>query len=153
MIQEIRDWFDGPLALSGCIATGDAVLAAQAMGADFGYIGSSFIATQEANAVAAYKNMVVECSGDDIIYTNRFTGVHGNYLKPSVVAAGFDLDDLDLENPEIVDFSKASKSGAKAWKDIWGCGQGIGAVDKIMTTQEKVEQLISEYEAARTRLL
>lgn len=153
MIQEIREWFDGPLALSGCIATGGAVLAAQAMGADFGYIGSSFIATQEANAVDNYKNMVVECDADDIIYTNRFTGVHGNYLRPSVVAAGLDVNALDLDNPEVIDFSAASKDGAKAWKDIWGCGQGIGAVDSVMSTADKVALLVQEYESAKRKLL
>ena len=152
MIQEIREWFDGPVALSGCIATGGAVLASQAMGADLAYIGSSFIATKEANAVDGYKDMVVECSGDDIVYTNRFTGVHGNYLRPSVVAAGLDPDNLDLDNPEIANFSKASKEGAKAWKDIWGCGQGIGAIDRIMTTAEKVDLLAEEYFAAKKKL-
>ena len=153
MIPEIREWFDGPLALSGCIATGGSVLAAQAIGADLAYIGSSFIATQEANAVDGYKKMVVDCKGDDIVYTNRFTGVHGNYLKPSVVAAGYDLNDLDVENPEIANFSKASKEGSKVWKDIWGCGQGIGAVDRIMTTKEKVDLLAEEYFATKSALL
>jgi len=129
-IQELREWFDGPIALSGCIATGDAVLAARAMGADLGYIGSAFIATKEANAVDAYKQMVVDCGGEDIVYSDYFTGVSGNYLKPSIEAAGMDPDNLpdgDISSMEFGD----SGGDSKAWKDIWGCGQGIGAVDEV----------------------
>lgn len=153
LISEIRQWFDGPLALSGCISTGEGVLAAQAMGADFGYIGSAFIATHEANAADGYKNMIVDCDADDIINTNRFTGVHGNYLIPSIEAAGIDTTNLDVKDAEIVDFGEASKpNAAKAWKDIWGCGQGIGAVREIQSAAEKVAQLEKEYHAAKQRI-
>ncbi len=151
LIEETRKWFDGPLALSGCISTGNGILAAQAMGADFAYIGSSFIATKEANAVDNYKQMVVDCNASDIVYTNRFSGIHGNYLRPSVVAAGIDPDNLDVDNPEVMDFSAASKPGAKTWKDIWGCGQGIGTISRLQTTAEKVDQLAQEYQAALAR--
>jgi nitronate monooxygenase len=149
LIQEIRRWFQGPLALSGAIATGDAVLAAQAMGADFAYIGSAFIATEEARAVEGYKQMIVDSSSRDIIYSNLFTGVHGNYLRGSIVAAGLDPDNLPVSDPSKMDFAKAD---AKAWKDIWGCGQGIGAVDKVVPTRELVARLKREYDAARQRL-
>jgi len=150
LIQEIRQWFDGPIALSGAISTGGAVLAAQAMGADFAYIGSAFIATTEARAADAYKQAIVDSSSDDIVYSNLFTGVHGNYLAPSIRAAGMDPDNL----PES-DASKMNFGGdkTKAWKDIWGCGQGIGAIDKVQSTAAFVEQLKTQYQAARARLI
>ena len=149
LIQEIRQWFDGPVALSGAIATGDAVLAAQAMGADFAYIGSAFIATVEARAVAAYKQAIVDGNSDDIVYSNLFTGVHGNYLKPSILAAGLDPDHLPESDPSKMNFGGDAK---KAWKDIWGCGQGIGAVNAVLPAAELVARLRSEYAAARARL-
>jgi len=149
LIQEIRQWFDGPVALSGSIASGDAVLAAQAMGADFGYIGSAFIATHEARASDAYKMAIVEGSSDDIVYSNLFTGVHGNYLAPSIRAAGMDPDNLPESDPSKMNFGGDAK---KAWKDIWGCGQGIGAINAVTSTAELVARLRSEYEAARARL-
>ena len=129
LIQEIRQWFDGPVALSGSIATGDAILAAQAMGADFAYIGSAFIATHEARAVDGYKNAIVESNSDDIVYSNLFTGVHGNYLRGSIVNAGMDPDKLPESDPSAMNFGGDAK---KAWKDIWGCGQGIGAVREVL---------------------
>ncbi|MCP5280403.1 MAG: nitronate monooxygenase [Rhodoferax sp.] len=150
LIQEIRQWFDGPLALSGAIATGGAVLAAQAMGADFAYIGSAFIATEEARAQDAYKQAIVDGSSDDIVYSNLFTGVHGNYLAPSIRAAGLDPEHLPVSDPSTMNFGGDAK---KAWKDIWGCGQGIGAVDKVQSAGDFVAQLRREYEAARARLL
>lgn len=153
LIQEIREWFDGPLLLSGCIATGASVLAAQAMGADLGYIGSAFIATKEANAVEAYKNMIVESNADDIVYTNLFTGVHGNYLKPSIEAAGMDANNLPESDPSKMNFGSGSDQDSKAWKDIWGCGQGIGAVHEVQSVAEFVETLKGQYAAARQRLL
>ncbi|GAP38439.1 NAD(P)H-dependent flavin oxidoreductase [Piscinibacter sakaiensis] len=149
LIQEIRRWFDGPVALSGAIATGDAVLAAQAMGADFAYIGSAFIATDEARAVDGYKQMIVDSSSDDIVYSNLFTGVHGNYLKGSIRAAGLDPDALPESDPSAMNFGGGAR---KAWKDIWGCGQGIGAVDRVVPAAELVARLRREYEAARARL-
>ena len=149
LIQEIRQWFDGPLALSGSIASGGAVLAAQAMGADFAYIGSAFIATHEARASEAYKQAIVEGSSDDIVYSNLFTGVHGNYLAPSIRAAGMDPDNLPESDPSKMNFGGDAK---KAWKDIWGCGQGIGAISAVTSTAELVARLRSEYEAARARL-
>ena len=150
LIQEIRQWFDGPVALSGSISTGGAVLAAQAMGADFAYIGSAFIATEEARASDAYKQAIVDSNSDDIVYSNLFTGVHGNYLAPSIRAAGMDPDNL----PES-DASKMNFGGdkSKAWKDIWGCGQGIGTVTKVQSTAAYVAQLRQEYLQARTMLL
>ena len=148
LIQEIRQWFDGPLALSGSISTGGAILAAQAMGADFAYIGSAFIATDEARAMDAYKQAIVACNSDDVVYTNLFTGVHGNYLAPSIRAAGLDPDHLPTSDPNTMNFS----SNAKAWKDIWGCGQGIGVIDRVMTTGELIARFKREYEQARTRL-
>jgi len=150
LIQEIREWFDGPIALSGAISTGGAVLAAQAMGADFGYIGSAFIATTEARASEAYKQAIVDSNSDDIVYSNLFTGVHGNYLAPSIRAAGMDPDNLPVSDPSKMNFG-GDKS--KAWKDIWGCGQGIGAIDKVQSTADYVAQLKREYEAAKARLL
>ncbi|KNZ32092.1 MAG: 2-nitropropane dioxygenase [Methylibium sp. NZG] len=150
LIQEIRQWFDGPLALSGAIASGGAVLAAQAMGADFGYIGSAFIATEEARAADGYKQMIVASNSDDIVYSNLFTGVHGNYLKGSIRNAGLDPDNLAVSDPSKMNFGGAS---TKAWKDIWGCGQGIGAVDKVVPTRELVARLRREYDAAKQRLM
>jgi nitronate monooxygenase len=149
LIQEIRQWFDGPVALSGSIASGDAVLAAQAMGADFGYIGSAFIATHEARASDAYKRAIVDGNSDDIVYSNLFTGVHGNYLAPSIRAAGMDPDNLPESDPSKMNFGGDAK---KAWKDIWGCGQGIGAINAVTSTAELVGKLRREYEAARARL-
>ena len=149
LIQEIRQWFDGPLALSGSIASGGAVLAAQAMGADFAYIGSAFIATDEARASEAYKQCVVDSNSDDIVYSSLFTGVHGNYLKPSIRAAGLDPDHLPESDPSKMNFGGDAK---KAWKDIWGCGQGIGAIDAVVPAAERVARLRREYEAARARL-
>jgi len=149
LVQEIRQWFDGPLALSGAIASGDAVLAAQAMGADLAYMGSAFIATHEARASDAYKQAIVACNSDDIVYSNLFTGVHGNYLAPSIRAAGLDPDNLPESDPSKMNFGGAS---AKAWKDIWGCGQGIGAIDAVVSTAEMVARLKREYAAARARL-
>lgn len=148
-MQEIRAWFDGPLALSGSIATGGAVLAAQAMGADLAYIGSAFIATHEANAADAYKRMIVESGAESVVYTDLITGVHGNYLKPSLAAAGLDPDDLPRSDPAAMDFG-AGRS--KAWRDIWGSGQGIGAVRDIVPAAELVERLAREYTAARARI-
>ena len=149
LIQEIRQWFDGPLALSGSIATGDAILAAQAMGADFAYIGSAFIATHEARAADAYKQAIVDSDSDDIVYSNLFTGVHGNYLAPSIRAAGLDPDNLPESDPSKMNFGGDAK---KAWKDIWGCGQGIGAITSVLTTAERIAQLKREYQEARARL-
>ncbi len=151
LVQEIRRWFDGPLALSGSIATGDAVLAARAMGADLGYIGSAFIATEEANAEAAYKQMLVDSTARDIVYSNLFTGVHGNYLRPSIVRAGLDPDNLPASDPSKMDFA-AMSDGKKAWRDIWGCGQGIGAIDAVVPAAELIARLVREYAAARARL-
>ncbi len=151
LIQEIREFFDGPLALSGAIATGGAVLAAQAMGADFGYIGSAFIASDEANAVDGYKQMIVDSGASDIVYSNYFTGIHGNYLKPSIIAAGMDADNLPEADKSKMDFGAAT-SGAKAWKDIWGAGQGIGAVKSIEPIAKIVDRLESEYMAAKKRV-
>jgi nitronate monooxygenase len=150
LIQEIRQWFDGPVALSGSIATGGAVLAAQAMGADFAYIGSAFIATEEARAVDAYKQAVVASNSDDIVYSNLFTGVHGNYLAPSIRAAGLDPEHLPESDPSKMNFGGDAK---KAWKDIWGCGQGIGVINKVQSTADYVAQLKREYQEARARLL
>ena len=150
LVQEIRQWFDGPLALSGSIASGGAVLAAQAMGADFAYIGSAFIATEEARAAEAYKQCIVDSNSDDIVYSNLFTGVHGNYLAPSIRAAGMDPDNLPVSDPSAMNFGGEK---AKAWKEIWGCGQGIGAIDKVQPAAEFVAQLKREYAQAKARLL
>ena len=152
LVQEIRKWFDGPLALSGAIGTGDAVLAAQAMGADLAYIGSAFIATTEARASEAYKQAIVEGTSDDIVYSSLFTGVHGNYLKPSIRAAGLDPDKLPESDPSKMDFG-GGEGSKKAWKDIWGCGQGIGAIDAVVPAAVLIERLGREYAAARARLL
>ena len=149
LIQEIREWFDGPVALSGAIATGGAVLAAQAMGADFAYIGSAFVATEEARAVDGYKQMIVDGSSDDIVYSNLFTGVHGNYLKGSIRNAGLDPDALPESDPSKMNFGGNS---TKAWKDIWGCGQGIGAIKSVVPAAELIARLKREYEVARRRV-
>ena len=152
IVQELREWFDGPIALSGAIANGRAVLAAQAMGADLAYIGSAFIATQEARAAQGYKDMIVGSGGEDIVYTNLFTGVHGNYLRPSIVAAGLNPDDLPQADPSKMNFGSGGNQEAKAWRDIWGCGQGIGAVKHVPTAGELVGRLAAEYEAAKAEL-
>lgn len=152
LTQEIRAWFDGPLLLSGAIATGGAILAARAMGADMAYIGSPFIATDEARASAAYKQMIVDSSAADIVYSSYFTGIHGNYLKPSIAAAGLDPDRLPDADPTKLDFGGAETEGARAWKDIWGCGQGIGAVTETGSVEALVARLEREYADARRRL-
>ncbi|MGO6818092.1 NAD(P)H-dependent flavin oxidoreductase [Rhizobium leguminosarum] len=151
LVQEIREWFDGPLLLAGAIATGGAILAAEAMGADMAYIGSPFIATEEARAADAYKQAIVEGAASDIVYSNYFTGVHGNYLKPSIVAAGMDPDNLPLADVSKMDFEQAV-GGAKAWKDIWGSGQGISAIKAVEPVAKLVDRLEAEYRAARARL-
>ena len=152
LVQEIREWFDGPLLLSGSIGSGDGILAARAMGADLAYMGSAFIATEEANAEAAYKQATVDHSSADIVYSNLFTGVHGNYLRPSVEAAGLDPDNLPESDPSAMNFGSGGNAKAKAWKDIWGCVQGIGAVKQVLPAAELVERLRREYEVARERL-
>ncbi len=151
LIQEIRQWFDGPLALSGCIAHGRSILAAQAMGADFGYIGSAFIATDEAVAVPEYKHMVTQSSAADIVYSNLFTGVHGNYLRGSIAQAGMDPDALPDGDISTMDFAAFSE-GKKAWKDIWGCGQGIGVIEATVPVAQRVAELKAQYNAARAAL-
>lgn len=151
-IQEVREWFDGPVLLSGAISTGDGVLAAQAMGADLAYLGSAFIATKEANAAEGYKNGIVENASNDIVYTNLFTGVHGNYLRPSIEAAGLDPDNLPESDPSNMNFGSGGSSKQKAWKDIWGSGQGINAVKAVLPAGELVARLRTEYDAARERL-
>ncbi|MBI5717263.1 MAG: nitronate monooxygenase [Burkholderiales bacterium] len=152
LVAEIREWFNGPIALSGAIATGGGVLAAQAMGADFAYIGSAFVATEEARASEAYKQCIVDSTSDDIVYSSLFTGVHGNYLKASIRAAGMDPDHLPESDPSKMNFG-GGEGSKKAWKDIWGCGQGIGAVKAVLPAGELVARLKREYAAARARLL
>jgi len=152
LVQETREWFKGPIALSGSIASGESVLAAEAMGADFGYIGSAFIATREANAADGYKSAIVDASAGDIVYTNLFTGVHGNYLRPSIVAAGLDPDNLPESDPSKMQFGSGGSGKSKAWRDIWGCGQGVGTLHDIPTAGELVERLTQQYNAARARL-
>ncbi len=151
LVAEIREWFDGPIALSGAIGTGAGVLAAQACGADFAYIGSAFVATEEARAVEAYKQMIVDSDSDDIVYSNLFTGVHGNYLKPSIRNAGLDPEHLPEGDISTMQFGSAG-GPKKAWKDIWGCGQGIGAVKAVVPVAEMVARLKREYDAARQRI-
>ena len=153
LIQEIREWFDGPLLLSGSIATGGAILASQAMGADLAYIGSPFIATHEARAMDEYKQAIADYSAKDILYTNLFTGVHGNYLRPSIERAGLDPDNLPESDPSAMNFGSGGNTDAKAWKDIWGCGQGIGAIKEVTSTAELVDRLVREYNAAKESLL
>jgi nitronate monooxygenase len=152
LMQGIREWFDGPVALSGAIANGRAILGAQAMGADLAYIGSAFIATQEANAQQPYKDMIVASTGEDIVYTNLFTGVHGNYLRPSIEASGLDPDNLPTSDASAMNFGSGGNSKAKAWRDIWGCGQGIGAVKEIPTAAELIARLADEYDQALAEL-
>jgi nitronate monooxygenase len=149
LVGEVRKFFDGPIALSGSIATGDAILAAQAMGADFAYIGSRWLATRESNVTDAYRNAIVESSAADVVYTNLFTGVHGNYLKKSIVAAGLDPDNLPVSDKSKMSFGSGS---AKAWRDIWGAGQGVGLMDDVPTVAEMVERLTQQYQAAKERL-
>jgi nitronate monooxygenase len=151
LVQEIREWFDGPIALSGAIANGSSILAAQAMGADLAYIGSAFIATHEARAIDAYKQCIVECTSDDIVYSSLFTGVHGNYLKPSIRNAGMDPDHLPDGDVSKMNFGGGEGSKGKAWKDIWGCGQGISAIKSVVPARELVARLKREYDAARER--
>jgi nitronate monooxygenase len=152
LMQEIRAWFKGPVALSGAIASGRSILAALAMGADFAYIGSAFIATQEATAPDAYKEMIVNCNGGDIVYTDLFTGVYGNYLKPSVLRAGLDPEKLPASDPNLMDFSAGGSSATKRWRDIWGCGQGIGAIHDVPFANELIHRLEREYAAALEEL-
>jgi nitronate monooxygenase len=149
LVGEVRKFFDGPVALSGSIATGDAILAAQAMGADFAYVGSRWLATRESNVTDAYREAIVESSAADVVYTNLFTGVHGNYLKKSIVAAGLDPDNLPVSDKSKMSFGSGS---AKAWRDIWGAGQGVGLMDDVPTVAEMVERLTQQYRAARERL-
>ena len=148
LIQEIREWFDGPLALSGSIATGASILAAQAMGADLGYIGSAFIATNEANASEAYKKMIVDSASGDIVYTNLFTGIHGNYLRPSIVNSGLDPENLPVSDPTAMNFASGGSKDTKAWRDIWGCGQGIAAVKSVESAAGLIARLRMEYRQA-----
>lgn len=152
LVQEIREWFDGPLLLSGAISHGNGILAAQAAGADLAYIGSAFIATQEAHAQDAYKQMIVESSADDIVYSNLFTGVHGNYLRQSIANSGLDPNELPVSDPSKMNFSTGEGARAKAWKDIWGAGQGVGAVKSVLPASQLIERLNGEYQAARKRL-
>ncbi len=152
LVGEVRKFFSGPIALSGSIATGDAVLACQAMGADFAYIGSRWLATKESNVDEAYRQAIVESAAADIVYTNLFTGVHGNYLKKSIVAAGLDPDNLPVADKTAMNFGSGGGSKAKAWRDIWGAGQGVGLMDDVPTVAEMVARLSEEYEAARRRL-
>ncbi len=152
LMQEIRQWFSGLVALSGSIANGHAILAAQAMGADFAYIGSPWIATKEANAQEGYKQAIVDGRAADIVYSNLFTGVHGNYLRPSIIQAGLDPDNLPESDPSKMNFGSGGNTEAKAWKDIWGSGQGIGAVDAIDSVADRVDKLEAEYDAARAEL-
>jgi nitronate monooxygenase len=148
LIEEIREWFDGPLLLSGAISTGRSILAAQAMGADMGYAGSAFIATAEARASDGYKQAIADGDSTDIVYTNLFTGVHGNYLRPSIEAAGMDPDNLPVSDPTKMNFG-SDREKPKAWKEIWGCGQGIGAIDSVVTAGEMIERLKREYADAK----
>lgn len=152
LIQEIREWFDGPLLLSGSITTGDSILAAQAMGADLGYIGSAFIATKEARAEEDYKQCLVDSTAEDIVYSNLFTGVHGNYLKPSIINAGMDPDNLPESDPSKMNFGSGGNTDKKAWKDIWGCGQGIGTIKDVQTAGQLIERLGNEYNKAFDRV-
>ncbi len=152
LIQEIRQWFDGPVALSGSIACGRSILAAQAMGADLAYIGSAFIATEEANAVEGYKRAIVEGQADGIVYSNLFTGVHGNYLRSSIVAAGLDPDNLPQSDPSKMSFGSGGNQEAKAWRDIWGSGQGIGAIKDVLPAAELIAKFSAEYEQAKAEL-
>ena len=152
LVQEIREWFDGPLLLSGSIANGKSVLATQVMGADLAYIGSPFIATEEANAAAAYKRMITECGAEDIVYTPYFTGISGNYLKPSLEASGLDPDDLPIEADTKMQFGEGGSTKTKTWKEIWGSGQGIGAIKEVVHVTDRVAELKTQYDAAKAGL-
>ena len=152
LVQEIRAWFDGPVALSGSIASGRAILAAQAMGADLAYIGSAFIATKEANAPQGYKDTIVEASANDIVYSNLFTGVHGNYLRQSIERAGLDPENLPVSDPSAMNFGSGGNQEAKAWRDIWGSGQGVGAIDAVLSAGELVAKFAEQYEDAKAEL-
>jgi nitronate monooxygenase len=152
LVQEIRQWFDGPVALSGSIASGRSILAAQAMGADLAYIGSAFIATKEANAPQGYKDTIVEASANDIVYSNLFTGVHGNYLRQSIVKAGLDPENLPVSDPSAMNFGSGGNQEAKAWRDIWGSGQGVGAIDAVLSAGELVAKFAEQYEDAKAEL-
>jgi nitronate monooxygenase len=152
LLHEIREWFDGPLILSGAIANGNAILAAQAAGADLAYIGSAFIATTEAHADEAYKKMIVDSSASDIVYSNLFTGIHGNYLRQSIVNAGLDPNALPESDPSKMNFGSGGGSKAKAWRDIWGAGQGVGAIKRVVPAAEMIARFTDEYQAARHRL-
>ncbi|MCB0218347.1 MAG: nitronate monooxygenase [Chrysiogenetes bacterium] len=152
LVQEIREWFNGPLLLAGSISTGASILAAQAMGADLAYMGTAWIPTEEANADPGYKKMITECAATDIVYSNLFTGVHGNYLKPSIVNAGMDPDNLPESDPSKMNFGSGGNTKGKAWKDIWGCGQGIGAIKQVQPVADVVARLRAEYDAAKNRL-
>jgi nitronate monooxygenase len=153
LVREVREFYDGTIILSGAIASGDAVLATQALGADLAYVGTRFIATAEANASSAYKQALVESVAEDIVYTNLFTGVHGNYLKASIVAAGLDPEALPEADKSKMNFGSGGNSAAKAWKDIWGAGQGTGQIKSVRPVREVLAQLAAEYAAARARLL
>mmetsp|Transcript_40499 Transcript_40499/g.86435 ORF Transcript_40499/g.86435 Transcript_40499/m.86435 type:complete len:322 (-) Transcript_40499:279-1244(-) len=152
LVQEIREWFDGPLALSGSIGNGRSVLAARAAGADFGYVGSAFIPTNEANAADDYKQAIVDCGAADIVYSNLFTGVHGNYLRPSIVNAGLDPDNLPESDPSVMNFGSGGGMDKKAWRDIWGCGQGISASREVASAEQVVQRFADEYHAALAEL-
>ena len=153
MVQEIREWFDGPVVLSGAIASGGAILAAQAMGADLAYIGSAFIATHEARAVDGYKEMITQSNSDDIVYSNFYTGIHGNYLKGSIIKSGMDPDNLPQSDPSKMNFATGDgANAAKAWKDIWGCGQGIGAIKEITSAADLIVRFKREYAETKARL-
>ena len=152
LLQEIRQWFDGPLILSGAIANGGSVLAAQAAGADLAYVGSPFIATEEANAPDGYKQAIVDSGAADIVYSDLFTGVHGNYLRSSIVNAGLDPDNLEAGNLETMKFGSGGSSKSKAWRDIWGSGQGIGVIDRVQPTAEYIDILAAQYAAAKARI-
>jgi nitronate monooxygenase len=152
LVQEIRQWFDGPVALSGSIASGRSILAAQAMGADLAYIGSAFIATKEANAPQGYKDTIVEASANDIVYSNLFTGVHGNYLRQSIERAGLDPANLPVSDPSAMNFGSGGNQEAKAWRDIWGSGQGVGAIDAVLSAGELVAKFAEQYEDAKAEL-
>jgi nitronate monooxygenase len=152
LVQEIRAWFDGPVALSGSIASGRSILAAQAMGADLAYIGSAFIATKEANAPQGYKDTIVEARANDIVYSNLFTGVHGNYLRQSIVRAGLDPENLPVSDPSAMNFGSGGNQEAKAWRDIWGSGQGVGAIDAVLSAGELIAKFAEQYEDAKAEL-
>lgn len=152
LVQEIRTWFDGPLALSGAIASGRSILAAQALGADFAYVGTPWIATEEANAVEAYKQAIVSGRASDIVNSNLFTGVHGNYLRASITAAGMNPDDLPQGDPATMNFGSGGEKAAKAWRDIWGAGHGIGAIDAVEPVAKRVDRLVAQYQAAIAEL-